>query len=53
MPGGTIEVLLCPWWWCWGRPGPVPWGWAQVTAAVRTWKEKLCRWNSVEDSVRL
>lgn len=28
MPGGTIEVLLCPWWWRWGRLGPVPCGWA-------------------------
>lgn len=28
MPGGTVEVLLCPWWWHWGRLGPAPWGWA-------------------------
>lgn len=28
LPGGTIEVLLCPWWWRWGRLGPVPCGWA-------------------------
>lgn len=26
MPGGTVEVLLCPWWWRWGRLGPAPWG---------------------------